>query len=177
MFDLQMLRKLPGKMVWDTVESPVGQLTVLASDKGVRAILYEGEMAEQVQVDLWRAEGHLVVDGAVRQLKGYFEGELRIFDLPLDLYGTDFQKRVWQLLLEIPFGKTQTYGDLAREMGGVGASQAVGAANGNNAVAIVVPCHRVIGASGDLTGYAGGMDKKEFLLRHEGVIQEQLVLF
>ena len=94
--------------------------------------------------------------------------------MPLDLHGTNFQQGVWALVREIPFGQTRTYGDLARALGNVGAAQAVGAANGKNPVSIAVPCHRVIGASGNLTGYAGGLDKKAFLLRHESAIQPEL---
>ena len=177
MFGLKKMVALPGKTVWGAIESPLGELTILASDDGVRAIAFEGEVAEEAQVDFWRAENHSVIDEAIRQLTAYFEGDLKTFDLPLDLHGTEFQKRVWDLLVEIPFGETRTYGDLARELDDVGASQAVGAANGNNPGAIVVPCHRVIGASGDLTGYAGGMEKKRWLLEHEGVLVEQMVLF
>ncbi len=167
MFDLQRVKKLPGETVWGEVASPLGPLTVLASDDGVRAIAFEGERAARAKIGLPRAVAHAVIDAAVEQLTIYFDGTLKIFDLPLDLHGTDFQKRVWKLLLKIPFGETRTYGDIARALGSVGAAQAVGAANGNNPVAIVVPCHRVIGASGDLTGYAGGIKKKKFLLAHE----------
>ena len=177
MFDLKRLVQLPKRMVWGGYESPVGEVTILASNDGVCAIIFDGEVAEKIRVDFWHDEKHRVINKAIEQLGAYFDGGLKVFDLPLDLQGTDFQKQVWQLLLKIPFGQTRAYGDLARELGDVGASQAVGAANGNNPVSIVVPCHRVIGASGDLTGYVGGMDKKAFLLQHEGVLQEQLALF
>lgn len=177
MFNSYMLKRLSGPTVWGEMTSPLGPLTVLASDGGVQAIVFEGELAQEAMTNLPQANHHPIIDEAVRQLEVYFEGTLTVFDLPLDLHGTDFQKQVWALLLEIPFGETRSYGDLARELGGIGASQVVGAANGNNPVAIVVPCHRVIGASGDLTGYAGGMDKKAFLLEHEGVIQPQMSLF
>ena len=175
MLNLQMLKQLPRETVWEDVASPLGLLTVLASDNGVHAIAYEGDRTEQAKTNLPRAVNHPIINAADEQLAMYFDGMLQVFDLPLDLRGTDFQKRVWKLLLEIPFGETRTYGDIARALGNTGASQAVGAANGKNPVAIVVPCHRVIGASGHLTGYAGGMDKKRFLLTHEGVIQ--LMLF
>ncbi|MXZ10522.1 MAG: methylated-DNA--[protein]-cysteine S-methyltransferase [Gemmatimonadetes bacterium] len=154
--------------------SPLGPLTVLASDNGVPAIAFEGDRTEQAKINLPRTEDHPIINATTEQLAMYFEGTLKVFDLPLDLRGTNFQKRVWKLLLEIPFGETRTYGDIARALGNAGASQAVGAANGKNPVAIVVPCHRVIGASGHLTGYAGGMEKKKFLLTHEGVIQPTL---
>ncbi|MCE2432532.1 MAG: methylated-DNA--[protein]-cysteine S-methyltransferase [Candidatus Latescibacteria bacterium] len=165
---------MPRETVWENVASPLGLLTVLASDNGVHAIAFESDQTEQAKINFPRAADHPIINAAVEQLAMYFEGTLKVFDLPLDLRGTDFQKQVWKLLLEIPFGQTRTYGDLARELGNAGASQAVGAANGKNPVAIVVPCHRVIGASGHLTGYAGGMEKKRFLLTHEGAIQPML---
>ena len=174
MFDLQILKQLPRETVWENVASPLGLLTVLASDNGVHAIAFESDQTEQAKINFPRAADHPIINAAVEQLAMYFEGTLKIFDLPLDLRGTDFQKQVWKLLLEIPFGETRAYGDLARELGNAGASQAVGAANGKNPVAIVVPCHRVIGASGHLTGYAGGVEKKRFLLTHEGAIQPML---
>ena len=174
MFDLQILKQLPRETVWENVASPLGPLTVLASDNGVHAIAFGSDQTERVKINLPRAVNHPIINAAVEQLAMYFEGTLKIFDLPLDLRGTDFQKQVWKLLLEIPFGETRTYGDIACTLGNVGASQAVGAANGKNPVAIVVPCHRVIGASGHLTGYAGGMEKKRFLLTHEGAIQPML---
>ena len=174
MLYLQILKQLPRETVWENVASPLGPLIVLASDNGVHAIAFEGDRTEQAKINLPRAVNHPIINAAVEQLAMYFDGTLQVFDLPLDLRGTDFQKRVWKLLLDIPFGETRTYGDLARTLGNAGASQAVGAANGKNPVAIVVPCHRVIGASGHLTGYAGGMEKKKFLLTHEGVIQPTL---
>lgn len=174
MFDLQILKQLPRETVWEQVASPIGPLTILASDNGVHAIVFESDQTEQAKTNMPHAVNHPIINTAVEQLAMYFEGTLKIFDLPLDLRGTDFQKQVWKLLLEIPFGETRTYGDIACTLGNAGASQAVGAANGKNPVAIVVPCHRVIGASGHLTGYAGGMEKKRFLLTHEGVIQPTL---
>ncbi len=174
MLDLQMLKQLSQETVCKDVVSPLGPLTVFASDNGVHAIAFEGDRTEQAKINLSRAVNHPIINAAVEQLAMYFNGKLKIFDLPLNLSGTNFQKRVWKLLLEIPFGETRTYGDLAHALGNADASQAVGAANGKNPVAIVVPCHRVIGASGHLTGYAGGMDKKKFLLTHEGVLQPTL---
>lgn len=174
MLDLQILEQLPRETVWENVASPLGPLTILASDNGVHAIAFEGTQTEQVKTNLPCAVNHPIIDATIKQLAMYFDGTLKVFDLPLDLRGTNFQKRVWKSLLEIPFGETRTYGDIARALGNAGASQAVGAANGKNPVAIVVPCHRVIGASGHLTGYAGGMEKKKFLLTHEGVIQPTL---
>lgn len=103
----------------------------------------------------------------IRQLDAYFAGELREFDLPLHLAGTTFQRTVWAQLLLIPYGETRTYGELAGALGNPGASRAVGLANGRNPVGIIVPCHRVIGASGSLTGYGGGLDRKQRLLAFE----------
>ncbi len=174
MFNLQIFKQLPRRTVWEDVASPLGPLTVLASDNGVHAIAFESDRTEQAKTNLPRAVNHPIINTAAEQLAMYFNGTLKVFDLSLDLRGTDFQKRVWKLLLEIPFGETRTYRDIARVLGNAGASQAVGAANGKNPVSIVVPCHRVIGASGHLTGYAGGMEKKKFLLAHEGVIQPTL---
>jgi len=102
-----------------------------------------------------------------RQLSAYFSGSLREFDLQLTLHGTDFQKKVWTLLLDIPFGETRSYGELAKTLGSLGASRAVGLANGSNPIPIIVPCHRVIGSTGKLTGFGGGLKTKQFLLELE----------
>jgi methylated-DNA-[protein]-cysteine S-methyltransferase len=104
---------------------------------------------------------------AVAQLGAYFAGELTDFDIELDLRGTEFQRRVWKALLTIPYGETRSYGEIAEQIGAPGAARAVGLANGHNPIAIVVPCHRVIGASGSLTGYGGGLDRKRTLLELE----------
>jgi methylated-DNA-[protein]-cysteine S-methyltransferase len=116
-------------------------------------------------------EGWVSDDGAfddvVRQLGAYFAGDLMEFDLDLDLVGSDFQKRVWAELLTIPYGETRTYGEIARDIGSAGASRAVGLANGHNPIGIIVPCHRVIGANGSLTGYGGGIARKRHLLDME----------
>jgi methylated-DNA-[protein]-cysteine S-methyltransferase len=110
---------------------------------------------------------HKVLVKTEKQLTEYFAGERREFDLPLDMRGTPFQKEVWDALLGIPFGETKSYGDLAKQLGNPGAGRAVGAANGRNPISIVVPCHRVIGSSGKLTGFAGGLDVKARLLEME----------
>jgi methylated-DNA-[protein]-cysteine S-methyltransferase len=104
------------------------------------------------------------------QLRAYFEGELHEFELPLRMKGTDFQRRVWKELMNIPFGMTISYAEQARRIGRPGAARAVGAANGRNPISIVVPCHRVIGANGTLTGYGGGLDRKQWLLEHEEIV-------
>jgi methylated-DNA-[protein]-cysteine S-methyltransferase len=108
---------------------------------------------------------------AVRQLEEYFAGNRRVFDLPLHLDGTEFQLRVWRALTEIPYGETRSYGELAQYIGNPNASRAVGLANGRNPISILVPCHRVIGADGSLTGYGGGLPRKQWLLAHEGLHQ------
>ena len=110
---------------------------------------------------------HPVLLETERQLGEYFAGERRTFDVPLSFAGTDFQKRVWAALLAIPFGETRSYGEIAQQLGAPGASRAVGAANGRNPISIIAPCHRVVGSNGKLTGFAGGLDAKAFLLALE----------
>ena len=148
--------------------SPVGELTLVASDKGLAAILWENDRPGRVTLAPQRAAAdHPILVEAERQLTAYFAGERDTFDLPLDFHGTDFQKSVWHALLTIPFGETRSYGAIARQIGRPSASRAVGAANGRNPISIVAPCHRVIGSNGALTGFAGGLAAKELLLRIE----------
>ncbi|MDR2857128.1 MAG: methylated-DNA--[protein]-cysteine S-methyltransferase [Novosphingobium sp.] len=152
------------------IPSPVGALTLVASDKGLVAVLWENDAPDRVRLGaLTESEGHPVLAETGRQLGEYFAGKRRAFDLPLDFHGTAFQKRVWQQLLTIPFGETRSYGEIARALGQPGASRAVGAANGRNPISIVAPCHRVIGSSGALTGFAGGLEAKQRLLALEGL--------
>ena len=110
------------------------------------------------------------LDAVRKQIDGYFAGRRTVFDLPLDLRGTDFQRRVWKQLLTVPFGQTATYPDIALALGNPQAVRAVGAANGQNPVSVIVPCHRIIASNGKLTGYGGGLWRKEWLLRHEGAL-------
>ena len=153
---------------YKVVDSPVGKLKVVASEKGLVAILWENDKPTRVQLsELVEEPEQKVLVETERQLKEYFAGKRRSFDLPLDMRGTQFQKDVWEALLAIPFGETRSYGELAKKLGSPTASRAVGAANGRNPISIVVPCHRVIGASGKLTGFAGGLDVKERLLELE----------
>lgn len=148
--------------------SPVGELTLVASEKGLRAVLWAEERAGRVPLPERRDDpAHAVLAEAVRQLSQYFDGQRRIFDLPLDPVGTEFQKTVWTGLNAIPYGETRSYAALATAIGRPGASRAVGAANGRNPLSIVTPCHRVIGANGTLTGFAGGLAVKQWLLAHE----------
>jgi len=153
-----------------TLESPVGSLRLLANDTHLlrldfvhgRKIKPLPPAAEVVEVK--HPADHPVFAEAAAQLTGYFAGERQAFDLPLAPQGTDFQLRVWQQLRLIPFGTTLSYGQLAQRLGNPNASRAVGLANGNNPLSIVVPCHRVIGANGSLTGFGGGLDTKQKLL-------------
>ncbi len=157
--------------VFKTVASPVGALTLVASDKGLTAILWENDDPDRVRLSpLTEVVGHPVLVAAERQLAEYFAGARKAFDLPLDFQGTDFQKQVWAALLTIPFGETRSYAEIARAIGRPTACRAVGAANGKNPISIVAPCHRVIGADGTLTGFAGGLKAKEYLLGLEGLL-------
>ena len=147
---------------WSTIDSPVGELLLVAEGSVLREVRFEGERAH-VPSREWRSGGR-VVARAERQLEEYFAGERRAFDLPLGPVGTPFQRRVWAALERIPYGETISYGELARRVGNPSASRAVGAANGRNPIPIVIPCHRVIGSTGKLTGFGGGLDVKRALL-------------
>lgn len=148
--------------------SPVGELTLVASDRGLVAILWPDDDPDRVKLEeRQRDPSQPILVMAADQLTDYFTGNRHIFDLPLDMRGTDFQQQVWRALLTIPFGETRSYGQLAAEIGRPTASRAVGAANGRNPLSIVAPCHRVIGGTGALTGFAGGMETKLWLLEHE----------
>lgn len=152
-------------LAYKTIESPVGQLKLVASDKGLVAILWENDSPRRVPLtELVANERHPVLVETERQLREYFAGKRKAFSVALDMRGTRFQKDVWAALLAIPFGETRSYGQLAKQLGNPRASRAVGAANGRNPVSIIVPCHRVIGSSGKLTGFAGGLDTKAHLL-------------
>ncbi|MFC5865354.1 methylated-DNA--[protein]-cysteine S-methyltransferase [Acidicapsa dinghuensis] len=151
------------------VSSPIGILKLVASDEGLVAVLWERDDPRRVRLsELAECPEHPILVSAEKELKEYFAGTRDAFTIPLDMRGTDFQKQVWEALLGIPFGETRTYGQLANLLGNPKATRAVGAANGRNPLAILVPCHRVIGFSGKLTGFAGGLDAKAHLLRLEG---------
>jgi methylated-DNA-[protein]-cysteine S-methyltransferase len=150
-------------MKYAQVDTPIGKLTVVAADTGIRRILWDGEAPPEGAVE----GGSDILDAAVTQIREYFAGARTAFDLPLDLGGTPFQQKVWLELATIPFGTTISYGEQARRIGRPEAARAVGAANGRNPVPVVLPCHRVIGSSGALTGFGGGLDTKRSLLRHE----------
>jgi methylated-DNA-[protein]-cysteine S-methyltransferase len=152
-------------LAYKTIESPIGKLKLVASDKGLVAILWEKDSPRRVRLDeLVADEQHPVLVETARQLGQYFAGKRKTFSIALDMRGTRFQKDVWEALLAIPFGETRSYGQLAKQLRNPRASRAVGAANGRNPVSIIVPCHRVIGSSGKLTGFAGGLDAKAHLL-------------
>lgn len=149
--------------------SPVGLLTLAAKGDKLTAILWECEIDGRVPLgDMVEDPSFPILLKTEQQLNEYFAGERTCFELELDFTGTEFQKEVWAALLEIPFGETRSYGDIARRIGRPKAVRAVGAANGRNPISIVAPCHRVIGASGKLTGFAGGLDNKALLLKLEG---------
>lgn len=147
--------------------SPVGDLWVVASPLGVRAVLWPVERHGRVRLDRVVPGGSVVLDRAVEELTGYFEGSRRSFDVALDPVGTPFQRTVWQALLGIGWGATCSYGALAAALGRPSAVRAVAGAVSRNPISVMVPCHRVVGASGALTGFAGGLDAKRRLLAHE----------
>ncbi len=149
-----------------TMKSPIGELTLTAVGGSLTGVhMHEQRHLPKLPAGCERDDAGL--EHAVAQLNAYFAGELVDFDLPMQMRGTDFQRRVWAALCEIPYGETISYGELARRLGNPKASRAVGLANGRNPVAIIVPCHRVIGADGSLTGYGGGLERKVWLLEHE----------
>ncbi len=169
-----MLRSIAMRFV--TTTSPLGTLTLAASDHGLAALYFERHRLGPSERERhgWMLDrgganpASRTLASARDQLAAYFAGERREFDLPLAPAGTPFQRRVWAELRKIPYGGTISYGELARRLGDPAASRAVGAANGRNPISIVVPCHRVIGANGSLTGYGGGLERKRWLLELEG---------
>ena len=173
-------------ILYRQIETPVGSMLIGASPRGIALLEFADRGGiERIAARILKRHGailgegdHPLIEKAEKQLAGYFAGRRRRFDLPLDLGGTPWQRAVWGKLLEIPYGETRSYGQMAAELGKPGASRAVGRANGENNVAIVVPCHRVIEASGALRGYGGGLWRKRWLLEREGACipahQEQL---
>lgn len=154
--------------VYKRMASPVGTLTLVASGHGLAAILWENDPAGRVRLHLAGQDNrHPVLVETERQLTEYFAGRRRQFQLTLDPSGTEFQRTVWNALLTIPFGETRSYVQIAKQVGRPTAARAVGAANGRNPISIVAPCHRVVGSSGALTGFAGGLDVKARLLALE----------
>ncbi len=158
-------------------DSPLGKYILVSSQRGV--VCVKTESRAEARLARWKRDGIRIQEDAdynhkvVAELNEYFTGNLRQFSVPLDLRGTDFQLRVWKLLQEIPYGETRSYGQIASALGRPAASRAVGRANGANPVAVIVPCHRVIGANGKLVGYGGGLDKKQALLDLEAKVLRQ----
>ncbi|MGD0314004.1 MAG: methylated-DNA--[protein]-cysteine S-methyltransferase [Acidimicrobiales bacterium] len=149
-----------------TIDSPVGPITLAGHGGTITNLRMVDQTHPPPDQAEWRSEPSAFPD-AVEQLHAYFDGDLTEFDLALDLQGTLFQRQVWNALIEIPYGETQSYGEIAQRVGKPGAARAVGMANGHNPIGIIVPCHRVIGADGSLTGYGGGLDRKRILLQLE----------
>mgnify|MGYP001486911068 CR=1 FL=1 len=148
------------------IHTPLGLLRLSASENGLISIQFRSELSAPAGPGV----SHPVLKETVRQLTAYFEGKLTAFDLPLAPPGTAFQQRVWEALQEIPFGHTMTYMELSKKLGDAKAIRAVGRANGQNCIPIVIPCHRVIGSDNKLIGYAGGIERKQQLLQHEGAL-------
>jgi methylated-DNA-[protein]-cysteine S-methyltransferase len=166
---MKINRSLTDNLKTQYFESPVGLIEIRCSEQGVRSVHF----AEQRFFESEENVHNLLV---IKQLEEYFDGKRKVFDMPFDLEGTSFQQRVWHELLTIPFGKTRSYMDVSRALGDPKAIRAVGTANGRNKIAIIIPCHRVIGSDGSLTGYAGGLHRKKWLLDFE-IPQIQATLF
>ncbi|MDG4861312.1 methylated-DNA--[protein]-cysteine S-methyltransferase [Streptomyces sp. T-3] len=158
------------------IDSPYGPLTLVATD-GVLSGLYMTDQRHRPAEETFGVPDEEPFGEVIQQLEAYFKGELTDFDLPLHLSGTDFQRKVWAELQKIPYGETRSYGELAEALGNPAASRAVGLANGKNPVGIIVPCHRVVGANGSLTGYGGGLARKQRLLEFEGGAEPEQALF
>jgi methylated-DNA-[protein]-cysteine S-methyltransferase len=147
---------------WDYLDTPLGKVKVSASTTGITSVVFTKPQDQFIDTI-----PNALVTAACDQLRQYFDGKRNEFNLELDLIGTEFQRQVWQSLLTIPYGQTCSYSEIAKQLSNPKAVRAVGAANGKNPVSIIVPCHRVIGANGTLTGYAGGLSRKEWLLNLE----------
>lgn len=169
--DSKLFEELSMGLSSSIVLSPVGKLTLVASDHGLVAVLWQNDHPGRVRLhDMQEDPEHPIILRSTQQLNEYFSGKRTTFNLPLDIRGTQFQREVWSALLEIPFGETRTYLQLASKLGKPFAARAVGAANARNPISIVIPCHRVIGSSGNLTGFAGGLETKAHLLSLEKVL-------
>jgi len=154
-----------------TLNTPLGALLLARTPAGLAGVWFEGQKHHPAPLSVLRRPDDALLRRAADQLHAYFAGEALAFDVPLDLHGTPFQRAVWQALLAIPSGSTRSYGDIARSLGLPTAVRAVGAAVGRNPVSVIVPCHRVVGSDGSLTGYAGGVDRKRALLALERVLE------
>ncbi|WP_342380563.1 methylated-DNA--[protein]-cysteine S-methyltransferase [Myxococcus stipitatus] len=168
---------MQSKVLYRHIESPVGVLLIAGNDAGLRLIEFQSPRHPTPRTEDWQEGDHAVLRDTQQQLGEYFAGRRRGFDLPLAPQGTEFQLQVWRELANIPFGGTISYAELALRLDKPTATRAVGAANGRNPIPIVLPCHRVIGTDGSLTGFGGGLPTKQFLLRLEGVLPRQVELF
>ena len=157
------------------LDSPIGRLRLVATDQGLSHLLFDQQVGEDLESDgdEVEADDHPVLAAATAQLAEYFAGRRQEFDIPLDLSGTEFQRAAWSALANVPFGETRSYRQQAEAIGRPKAVRAIGAANGRNPVPIVLPCHRIVGSDGSLTGYGGGLPIKEFLLNHEQAQSQQ----
>ena len=174
--NLRGFKNFPEKSVYGEMDSPVGRLTIVASPDRLYSILWESDLKDKQRLKTIRSlkknSSNKVIRITKEQLKEYFQGKRKKFDLPLSFNGTPFQNQCWKELTKIPYSKTMTYGEQAQKLGNKNKARAVGMANGLNPISIVVPCHRVIGSSGDLIGFAGGLETKKFLLKLEGFISD-----
>ena len=165
------IRLLPSDAVYDEMNSPVGKLMIIASSKGLHAVLWETDRHDPICKnklrDLSRTKNEKTIVETKKQLAEYFQGKRKKFDLPLVTNGTDFQQQCWQQLLKIPYAKTISYGEQATKLGDKNKCRAVGMANGSNPISIIIPCHRVIGSNGQLVGFGGGLSSKQWLIEHE----------
>jgi methylated-DNA-[protein]-cysteine S-methyltransferase len=160
------------KTYFSKMDSPIGELLLVGDGTSLTQLLMLNQKyyGSETQQDWQRDDA--IFRAAREQLEAYFAGELRVFDLQLAPSGTAFQRKVWQALRDIPYGQTESYGALAKRINSPKASRAVGMANGHNPISIIVPCHRVIGSNGSLTGYGGGIERKHWLLEHEGYLNK-----
>lgn len=166
------IRLQRGEVRYQHIDSPVGRLLLASGEDGLRLIEFEEPWHPAAMDDAWQEGDDEVLAATRRQLAEYFAGRRREFDLPLAPHGTAFQMQCWRALALIPYGQTWSYGQMARHLGQPTATRAVGAANGRNPLPIVLPCHRVIGSDGSLTGFGGGLPVKKHLLMLEGALQE-----
>lgn len=165
------LNLLPNNTAYDVITTPVGELVIFASANGLHSILWDIEYGsadcKKMLARFKHDNNHKIILETKKQLTEYFNGTRKKFDLPITINGTPFQQQAWQQLSKIPYGKTISYGEQARRLGDKNKARAVGLANGQNPIPIIIPCHRVIGSNGKLTGFGGGLDKKELLLELE----------
>lgn len=174
---IKVLRSLPQNATVDEMSSPVGKLMIITSEMGLHAILWDVEhhfkYVRQVTDNLKHSRNEKTIVKTKKQLLEYFENKRKQFDLPLIMNGTPFQTQAWRQLLQIPYGKTISYGNQAEKIGNKNLARAIGMANRSNPISIIIPCHRVIGCNGDLVGFSGGLEKKSYLLaieKNQGLI-------